>query len=302
MKNLFILILLLLAGCKEKNEKPKKTDNGNITINTEEYELVKSANSKALLILFPGGAATSKEIKKEFDILKTAAERNISVLLMNFNRHLWIEDTDSEKLARQIMSAMDQNGLGTEKIYIGGMSIGGTVALSLSNHLHKSKSDIRPEGVFIVDSPIDLYALYESEQKDVKRNDLSEERLSEPKFIIGLIEEEFGVKDTLLDNLQKVAPVTLKTGNLENIQNLKNTRLRFYTEPDTLWWEEVRQTDFESTNAYTIQRTSEILSNDNWTGFQLIQTKDKGYRPNGERHPHSWSIVDAEELANWILE
>ncbi|MDX6747060.1 hypothetical protein SHK09_09685 [Polaribacter sp. PL03] len=36
--------------------------------------------------------------------------------------------------------------------------------------------------------------------------------------------------------------------------------------------------------------------------IKLINTKNRGYRANGERHPHSWSIVDEKDLINWILE
>lgn len=302
MKNIIILAIIFLVGCKEERKQSDTKGNKNTTITTADYQLVKSSKSKALLILFPGGGATSKEIKEEFNILNIASDKNISVLLMNFNRHLWIDDKDSEQLSKEIVETIEKYNLKKEKIYIGGMSIGGNVALSLSNYLYQSGSSIKPEGVFIIDSPIDLYALYESEQRDLKRKDFSEERLAEPKFIIGLIEDEFGVKDTLLVNIEKVAPVTRKTNNISNIQALKNSKLRFYTEPDTLWWEEVRQTDFNHTNAYTIQKTSEVLKNENWNNFQLIQTKDKGYRSNGERHPHSWSIVDTKDLTDWILE
>ena len=34
---------------------------------------------------------------------------------------------------------------------------------------------------------------------------------------------------------------------------------------------------------------------------ELILTQDKGYRPDGQRHPHSWSIVDEEEMVGWLL-
>jgi hypothetical protein len=34
---------------------------------------------------------------------------------------------------------------------------------------------------------------------------------------------------------------------------------------------------------------------------ELITTQERGVRPNGERHPHSWSIVDEPELQAWIL-
>ena len=36
--------------------------------------------------------------------------------------------------------------------------------------------------------------------------------------------------------------------------------------------------------------------------IELINTKNKGYRADGTRHPHSWAIVDKENLLNWVLE
>ena len=87
-----------------------------------------------------------------------------------------------------------------------------------------------------------------------------------------------------------------------SMYGLKNSKVRFYTEPDSLWWKENRLTDFEGTNAYAIEQIAKDLKAKNWEQFELIETKNKGYRSNGERHPHSWSIVDMYELIEWILE
>ncbi len=35
---------------------------------------------------------------------------------------------------------------------------------------------------------------------------------------------------------------------------------------------------------------------------ELILTNNKGFWPDGSRHPHSWSIVDNGELVEWLLE
>ncbi|KGL63450.1 alpha/beta hydrolase [Polaribacter sp. Hel1_85] len=297
-----LILLILVISCKNKSKTVETKKNGITTILNEDYELIKSSDSKVLLIVFPGGGTTSKETKENFKIIDKATEKEISVLLMNFNRHLWIENEDSQQLAKLITKAVEKNNLNTDNVFIGGMSIGGTVALTLSDYLHKTNSTLKPKGVFVVDSPIDLYALYESSQKDILRKDFSEERLAEPKWIINYFEEQFGGKDALLTNIQKVSPLTITTKNIDNIKNLKKEKLRFYTEPDTLWWKENRQTDFESTNAYTLQKTKELLSDQNWIHVELIQTKNKGFQNNGERNPHSWSIVDINDLVNWILE
>lgn len=302
MKFSLFISLILIIGCKNQSKKEQKLKYEVTTIQNDDYELIKSSESKTLLIVFPGGGSTSKETKRDFKIIEKATEKGVSVLLMNFGRHLWIDKEDSQQLSNLIKKAIDENDLKTDNVYIGGMSIGGTVALTLSDYLCKTNSLLKPKGVFVVDSPIDLYALYKSSQKDIARKDFTEERLAEPKWIINYFEEEFGGKDSLLLNIQKVSPLTIKTNNIDNIKNLKNEKLRFYTEPDTLWWKENRQTDFESTNAYTLQRTNELLNNQYWSNVELIQTKEKGFRNDGDRNPHSWSIVDTDNLINWILE
>ena len=51
----------------------------------------------------------------------------------------------------------------------------------------------------------------------------------------------------------------------------------------------------------SLQNANGVLENENWKNVTLIQTKNKGYQANGERNPHSWSIVDVDDLINWIL-
>jgi hypothetical protein len=33
---------------------------------------------------------------------------------------------------------------------------------------------------------------------------------------------------------------------------------------------------------------------------EFMQSFKTGYRSNGQRHPHSWSIVDEKELIVWM--
>ncbi len=267
---------------------------------SKNYELYKAKDAKATLVLFPGGADSAKETKVNFEIITAAAANQVSVLLMNFNRHLWIDEPTTQQLSTELESIFSVNNLNSKNVFIGGMSIGGNVTLTLSDYLVKNKSNITPKGVFIVDSPIDLYALYKSSKKDITNPDFNEDRLAEPKWIINSFEEEFS-KDSLLTNIQKVAPFTQKS-NYTSVPRLKNCKLRFYTEPDSLWWKENRQTDFENTNAYSIQQIAKNLNSEHWDKFELIETENKGFRTNGERHPHSWTIVDVLELIKWIKE
>jgi hypothetical protein len=298
------MTILVLSSCADhSDERSSKSRDGNSVsiFATDFYELHKSDNEEAVLILYPGAGSTSAETKQEFDILHKAEANNITVLLMNFTNHLWIDEIDRKALREVLERVFAEHKLNKNNIYIGGMSVGGTIALSLSDHLIRSSSTLSPKGVFVVDSPIDLYALYESAQKDLGRDGLTEERLAEPRFIIRYFEKEFGTTDSLVQNLANVSPFIYKL-HKNTVSELKDTKLRFYTEPDSLWWRENRDTDFENTNAFVIQQITAQINANGWDKVELIETKRKGYRANGDRHPHSWSIVDVDDLITWILE
>lgn len=295
-----LAIILLLVSCKNDIVTSKAISNPKIII-TKDYELYIPQEQDAVLILFGGGGATAKDTENEFKITQPALQNNVAVLLMNFNRRLWIEDKDSKALTQLLNDNFKKHNLNTKNVVIGGMSIGGNVALTLTNYLLKNNTLYKPTGVFIVDSPIDLYGLYQSSIKDIKNPNFSEERLAEPKFIVNYFNDEFGGADNIFTNIQKVSPFTLKTQNITNIKNLKDIQFNLYIEPDKIWWKDVRNTDFESTNAYSIQQLYKVLKINNWNNVNLIETKNKGYRANGERHPHSWSIVDKNKLMTWIL-
>jgi len=63
MKFSLFVSLILLIGCKNYPKKEQELSNEITTIQNDDYELIKSSESKVLLIVFPGGGSTSKETK-----------------------------------------------------------------------------------------------------------------------------------------------------------------------------------------------------------------------------------------------
>lgn len=88
----------------------------------------------------------------------------------------------------------------------------------------------------------------------------------------------------------------------ENVAHLRDVKLRFYTEPDTVWWKQNRQNEYEDMNACFIKHLADDLSEEFGDNVAYIATENRGYRSNGERHPHSWSIVDVADLMRWITD
>ncbi|QRM90360.1 hypothetical protein FG167_14310 [Lacinutrix sp. WUR7] len=300
-----LLLAIICISCKntkkQKAESIVKTEYQEI-INSQYHLFAPTKNIKKVVVLFGGFPETPEDIKREFKIRDLAKAKNIALLYMNYNQKLWLEKNQKQTLAKQLQNIFSENKLPTKETYIGGFSSGGNMAVLISAFLTQNKNfQIQPKGVFIVDSPIDLIALYRSSEKNIERN-FSEPAIQESNWIIATLKENFGTPEANLPQYEKHAIYTSKTNTITNWKGLKNTKIRLYTEPDTLWWQENRKADYDQMNAYYIQKLSESLQNSGFNQVTYIPTENKGYRSNGERHPHSWSIIDKTDWIAWIIE
>jgi len=305
LKPLICLLVLtnVTFSCKNNNDDNKTPVTRNIfkDIIKEDYELHTSSQSaNAVLVLFGGFPESALDIKREFKILKKAKDHNIAVLYMNYNRKIWLEEQELTQLIEQLHSIFKLHNLPNNKVYIGGFSSGGNMALLVSNALTNKEAHIIPKGVFVVDSPIDLVALYNTAQKNIDRH-VSDAAVQESTWLLKTLNSTFGHPNDSLSRYEKYAVFTSKTDNYNNIKNLKNTKIRLYTEPDTLWWKNTMMAKYNELNAYYIKKLYKSLQNHHFKDVSYIATQNKGYRSNGNRHPHSWAIVDTQNLIDWML-
>lgn len=306
MKKLFAISLILsvfISCTSAEKEKIVESDKTKFQeVKRPDYELSKPTKGiEAVLVLFGGYPEKAEDIKREFKILDAASEKDLAIVFMNYNQKLWLEESEKQKLAEQLQGIFEENDLPKTNIYIGGFSSGGNVALLISDFLSRPNSEMKPEGVFVVDSPIDLVALYKSSEKNIERN-YSEVAVQESNWIIETLSKQFGSPDSNISNYEKYSIYTSETNNFDNIKRLKNLKIRLYSEPDTIWWKQNRMADLDQMNAYYLERLSALLKTSGFEQTEYIATENKGYRANGERHPHSWSIVDQKGLIEWIAE
>ena len=301
--NYIIILLLIGTSCKGKSKENNQTEKPKSEIiKTNEFELIKAENQKGLLILFPCFPCNAENTLSEFNITEISIKNNFSVLAMNLNQRLYLSQKEKQELAEQITKIVNEQNLSEKNIFIGGFSSGGNISLLISNYLVNNKSQIQPKGVFVVDSPIDLLGLYRTAEKNLKLN-FSESSVAESKWIKEMLDNEFGNPETGIANYEINSPFTLETQNIDNLKSLEKLKIRFYSEPDLKWWKEHAKNDYEDLNAFYIQKLSEHLKTDfGKNNVEFIKTKNKGYRKNGERHPHSWSIVNEQDLVNWMTE
>ena len=304
MKHILLFtILLLTVACKNQVKEESLIAPKTQTITTEAYELTFTEQQDGLLILFPCFPCDAENTKTEFKIIDVAIKNNVAVLLMNFNLHLWLSETEKKELEQVILTAVNEHRINKDNTFIGGFSGGGNVSLLLTDYLKATGSALHPKGVFIVDSPIDLLGLYENAQKTIQKN-VSEVAVQEANWIVETFEAEFGVgmNEEILKAYEHKSPYVLKTHSTKNLKHLKDLKIRFYSEPDTLWWKENRQTEYEEINSYYIEQlTKDLNALHGPNTATYIKTQNKGYRANGDKHPHSWSIIDGQNLIKWML-
>ncbi len=298
MKKYIIISILISISCKGQTEGNIYSEN----ITTSDFELIKAENQKGLLILFPCFPCDAAHTLSEFEIVETSISNGFSVLAMNLNQRLFLSLEEKQGLVEKLTEIVQENDLSLENIYVGGFSTGGNVSLLITDYLINNKSKLQPKGIFIVDSPVDFLGLYKTVEKNLALN-FSEPFIQESSFIKGFLDKEFGNPSEGTSKYENHSPYTFSTQNIDNLRGLEKLKIRFYIEPDLKWWMENTKNEYEDLNAFYIEKLADKLKSEFGSNtIEVIKTENQGYRMNGERHPHSWSIVDQKDLLIWILE
>lgn len=207
-----------------------------------------------------------------------------------------------QQLEDTINEALKAVGAGALPIAIGGFSAGGTDAILFAERCADERCAMphKVRAVFAVDAPLDWYRLWENAML-VLKNRPPGANVAEAQSIQTALETRLGKQPTPSSRRYLTSsPLATKERDGGNARMLKDMAVRAYTEPDIQWWMENRSADYYGMNALdaaSLIRHLKLLGN---TRAELITTTGKGFRANGTRHPHSWSIVEQGELARWI--
>ena len=256
------ILIFIITSCNSKTKRDIDNDPKSEIVENEHCQIIMSSkSSNYILILFGGYGQNSDDIKREFDILDISKKNKIDLVLMNYSRNLWLEENEKFKLARIIQNTLEDNKLNDREIYIGGFSSGGLNSIHISNYiLGNSKFKIDIKGLFIVDSPVDLLELHSSSKKNILRN-YSDSAVKESNWLVQTLENKLGDPEKNISEYERFSVYTGKTNYIENLKNLKATKIRFYTEPDLEWWKTERLAEYEELNAYSIKKLYESLKN-----------------------------------------
>lgn len=259
---------------------------------------------KAVLVMFNSGRDTSST-GFEMRLYVEAVKRQAAVIYVTTgNRFEFLfEEAAYRQLDGYLNKAITEHGLPAERLLFGGMSLAGTRAIKFAIWCLQGKSAnaIRPKAVAICDAPLDFVRFRKALDRS-KRLQLHPVAVNEAIWVSAVLERNLG--GTLKDRLPAYQDYSPFCNDVENggaISTLRNIPFRAYSEPDVQWWMDNRGNDYYSMNVLDAAAAVNQLNMLGNKKAELVLTANKGYRPDGTRHPHSWSIVDNGELVEWLL-
>jgi hypothetical protein len=273
------------------------------------YRIYETAGKPVgLLVLIPGGAATPDEYTAGGGSPSTLPQRLsgqqvVTIVPSAGDYSHWLEDGWLKHLDAIVAETLTTHRIPADRVLVGGISSGGTAAVRYAEFCaaRRSRSGVRIRGVFAVDAPLDFGRFWRGEMLAIRRG-AHPRFVGEAKAVLADMRRVLGGSpDDEPARYLKMSPFSAFAEGGGQARVLAGVPVRLYTEPDIHWWMENRKVDYYSMNALDaagLVLQLQLLGN---RQAELITTQGRGVRPDGTRHPHSWSIVDETDLQAWIL-
>ena len=300
----FLALSIFTIGCSAQKRIHLKTEKVFLENDTTKncYTIIFPSKSPVIgyIFLLPGYSETAERVLQQSSLPIRLAESGLLTIIPTLQDGVFsfgIDESSQQSFKKIIADVREKNNLTDQPFYLGGYSIGGSCVLK-----YAEDADKKPNALFAIDPPVDFEQMYHSSKRNIRLS-VKTYPNEESVFLVQKIREIMnGTPENSISNYHNMSPYSFSDTSQTAIKKLLKTSIRIYTEPDIHWWMKERDMDFSSMNS-TFQSAMinelNILGNENAT---LITTQHKGYRkPDNNRHPHSWSIVDGDELIKWLL-
>lgn len=266
--------------------------------------LIPETSSKGLLVIIGGFCTTPDEVMQETKLPEMAVKEGYTVVMpyliddCSTIDSLNIYQTRLEILIPEIIKNYN---IPVGKFIIGGQSLGGHRALYYTEQAYKkiSKKIIKPNAVFGVDPPLNMKRLWNSFTYGVRVN-YSEISVGEGKEMLRRFKIMYGgspsQKPKKYEEVSSFYPEAKDGGNAKY---LKTVPIRLYCDPDINWIIENRRGSYETMNATDLSGCISQLMLLGNKKAEFVNCIGKGFKPDGTRHPHYFSMLDPVEFISW---
>ena len=255
--------------------------------------------ARGLVVMLPYYGSDANEFSSA-GLPGLLAKKSVATIVVSASGYL--VDDDLVTLKALIGEVVQELNIPAGRLVVGGISAGGTGAVRYSEYCNSGHCDehSRPVAIFSVDAPLDFESWWNRQELNLRRGN-PKSALQESQAILDALHWAMGGSpNQVRQTYRSRSPFLASEKDGGNAQLLKNIPIRLYTEPDVVWWIENYGCDYTTINAIdqaALLLQLRALGN---TKAELIITSGKGFRPPGKRNPHSWTIVDEPDLADWV--
>jgi hypothetical protein len=264
------------------------------------YRVYKSAApAQGLVVMLPYYGSDANEFSSTA-LPGLLAKRNVATMVVSAGGYM--KDDELATLKGLIGEVVQELNIPENSLVVGGISAGGTGAVRYAEYCVSGHCDARsrPVAVFSVDAPLDFEGFWNRQKLNLRRGN-PKSSLEESQAILDALRFTMGGSpDQVRQAYRSRSPFLASEKDGGNARVLKNVPIRLYTEPDVVWMIENMGHDYYTMNAVDQAALILQLRALGNTKAELITTSGKGFRPPGNRNPHSWTIVDEPDLADWI--
>lgn len=258
---------------------------------------------KGVLVLLCGTWETTLHvIQSNTHLIEKAHSEQIAIIIPSINQRLSLNTTVIQFLNTVFKDAISKYRLPADKFIMGGLSMGGLFSLRYAELSVEDPAQtvIRPKAVYSVDGPTDLENLYYSFKR--RFNNPRNANKGEAEYAIKEFEKFMGGSpEKYRSQYIRYSTFSKSEEDGGNAKYLLQLPVRIYNDLDVNWWIENRGNDLYDMNALDQSAFINYLIGRGNKKAEFINAIGKGYRLEGHRHPHSWSIVDPDECISWIL-
>jgi hypothetical protein len=261
----------------------------------------KGNTPEGALILAAGFGELPEYVFPETKLDSVAYHNNVLIVAFAGGNNLYADSGVRVRLTAVCTDLMRKYKIAPDRFALGGFSAGGAVVLRYTELCHQYPQDfpVKPKAVFMADSPIDIFVIWDQLEQSAK-NKYTAIAAEEAGRAMWHIRRDHGAPRENISFYKEVNAFNMDKQLGEPEQYLRNVAVRAYHDVDIPWRLKNRNQTVREGNYFV---TSELINRLLLLGnkkAEFIQTYQTGYRSNGQRHPHSWSIVDATDCIQWI--
>ncbi len=252
--------------------------------------------------LLPGLGEPARDVLRATHLAQEAAHRGFVVLLPELHDRLSLDAASARFLDDAIAAAVRQRPVVAHQLVLGGFSAGGQLAFAYAEGLVRDSAQRpwRVRAVLGVDPPLELSTHWQRAQFHVDQRDCAPYEVYDHQTLDRLTHELGGSPAQFPARYRAVSAFTRSDPAGGNAQWLRGVPVRLYSEPDLAFWQATcpvyQPEDLNADGATALVACLQRLGN---RRACYLPTTGKGF-VGKHRMPHSWSIVDAGECAQWL--